>query len=67
MLPQGTGMRLYTCAVAVKIAPDILGWGTKTPFYFLGVMRIPLAFWLVQNIAKVGPREHLDGMAECFA
>ena len=42
-----------TRPVAVKIAPEILGQRTETPFYFLfGVMRISLAFWAVQNIAK---------------
>ena len=53
---QGTGVRLYTCPVAAKIAPDILGLRTQTPVYFLfGIMQIPLAFQAVQN-----------GLAECF-
>ena len=56
-----------TCPVAVKIDPDILGRGTETPLYFFGIMWIPLAFWLVQNIAKIETRDHLDGLAECFA
>ena len=52
------GLHATTCPVAAKIAPDILGWGNETPhFIFLfGVLRIPLAFWAVQN-CKDG-REH---------
>ena len=46
-----------TCPVAAKIVPDILGQGTKTPFYTLfGIMQIPLAFRAVQNIAKMDAR-----------
>ena len=50
-------MRLDTCPVAAKIAPDILGRQSETAFNFLfGIMRITLAFWAVQNGVKMDAR-----------
>ena len=61
----GTGVRLYTCPVAAKIAPDILGRGTKVPFSFLASC-ISSQYFVLYKILQRWTQEHLDGLAECL-
>ena len=65
----GASVRLYTCPVAAKMAPDILGWWIEMPIYFLfGIMCMdPLGTSGCTKYCKDGRENTWDGWAECCA